>query len=101
MKLLILTFRDSLQDEISAFLKNQKIYAYTYIPKVHGAGKTGEAFGSFLTHGENALVMVTLPDDHARQAIEAFRLLRDVLSQRQQGATIPARLIVLPCEDII
>lgn len=101
MKMLFLTFRDSLQDEMLAFLKNQQIHAYTYIPKVHGAGETGDAFGSFLTHGENALVMVTLPDEHAGQAIEAFRLLRKFLSTRQQGATIPVRLMVVPCEELI
>ncbi|WP_455244902.1 hypothetical protein [Petrachloros mirabilis] len=101
MKMLFLTFRDSLQDEILAFLKNQKIHAYTYVPKVHGAGETGDAFGSFLTHGENALVMMALPDEQARVAIEAFRLLRDVLSTRQQGAAIPAKLMVLPCEEIV
>lgn len=101
MKMLILIFRDSLQDEISAFIKNQKIQAYTHIPKVHGMGETGAAFGSFLTHGDNAIVLATVPEEQAKTASDAFRLLRDVLSQRQHGAAIPARLMIVPCEEII
>ena len=99
--MLLFTFRDSLQDEFSAFFKHQKIQAYTSIPKVHGVGSSGEAFGSFHTQGENVLVLATLPDDQAQRTLEAFRLLRDVLSTRQQGANIPAHLMVLPCEEII
>ena len=101
MKMLFLTYRSSLQHEIDAFLKNQNIDAYTSIPKVHGAGESGHAFGSFLTHGENALIIATLPDEQAEQAVAAFRLLREVLTQRQKGAGIPARLMVVPCEDMI
>ena len=39
MKMLVLIFRDSLQEEILSLLKNEKIQAYTIIPKVHGMGK--------------------------------------------------------------
>lgn len=101
MKMLFLTFRSSLHHEIDAFLKNQHIHAYTYIPKVHGTGDSGHAFGSLLTHGENDLVMAALPDEQAQQAAAAFRLLREVLSQRQKGAGIPAKMMIVPCEDII
>ena len=101
MKMLIFTFRDSLQDEVLSFLEREHIQSYTYIPKIQGVGKTGAAFGSLLTHGDNALVMVSLADEPASHTIESFRSFRAALSQRQQGASIPLRLMVLPCEEII
>ena len=101
MKMLIFTFRDSLQDEVLSFLKQENIQAYTYVPKVHGVGQTGAAFGAFLSHGDNAIAMVTLNDEPASRTIESFRSFRTALSQRQQGAAIPLRLMVLPCEEII
>lgn len=101
MKMLIFTFRDSLEEEMLSFLEQENITAYTYLPKVHGAGRTGKAFGAFLTHGDNALAMTTLADEPAFRTIGSFRSFRAALSQRQQGAAIPLRLIVLPCEEII
>lgn len=101
MKMLMLIFRDSLQEEIFTLLKNEKIEAYTMIPKVHGMGETGAAFGSFMSHGENSLVLLTVGDEPARRTIEAFRALRSRLSQHQHGAAIPIKLMVMPCEDII
>lgn len=101
MKMLIMTFRDSLEEEVLTFLSDNKIHAYTYIPKVHGTGTTGAAFGRFLTHGENGLILTTLSDEDAHRMTEAFRSFRARLSERQQHAVIPARLMVVPCEEII
>lgn len=101
MKMLLFTFRDSLQDEVLSFLNQAHIQAYTYVPKVHGVGQTGAAFGAFLSHGDNAIAMVTLADEPASRTIASFRTFSAALSQRQQGAAIPLRLMVLPCEEII
>ncbi len=101
MKMLVLIFRDSLQEEILSLLQHENIQAYTIVPKVHGMGETGAAFGSFTSQGENSLVLLAMADEPARQTIEAFRALRSRLSQRQQGAAIPMKLMVMPCEEII
>ena len=39
MKMLVLIYRDSLQEEVLSLLKNEKIQEYTMIPKVHGMEK--------------------------------------------------------------
>jgi len=101
MKMLVLIFRDSLQEEILSLLKNEKIQAYTIIPKVHGMGKTGAAFGSFMSQGENSLALLALENEPAQRTIEALQALRTRLSQYQQGAAIPMKLMVMPCEEII
>ncbi len=101
MKMLVLIYRDSLQEEILSLLKNEKIQAYTMIPKVHGTGETGAAFGSFMSQGENSLALLALENEPAHRMIEAFQALRTRLSQYQQGAAVPMRLMVMPCEEII
>ena len=101
MKMLVLIFRDSLEEEILSLLQHEKIQAYTMIPKVHGMGETGAAFGSFMSQGENSLVLLAMADEPARQTIEAFRALRSRLSQHQHGIAIPMKLMVMPCEEII
>ncbi len=101
MKMLVLIYRDSLQEKILSLLKNEKIQAYTMIPKVHGTGETGAAFGSFMSQGENSLALLALENEPAHRMIEAFQALRTRLSQYQQGAAVPMRLMVMPCEEII
>lgn len=87
MKMLVLIFRNSLQEEILSFLQHEKIQAYTMIPKVHSMGETGAVFGSFTSQEENSLVLLTVVDETVRRTIEAFLTLRSRLSQRQQGCS--------------
>lgn len=101
MKMLVLTFRDSLQEELLSLLTREKIQAFTMIPKVYGLGETGAAAGSLMSHGENSLVLIMLADESAKRMTEAFRSLRAQLSQQQHGAAIPMKLMVMPCEEII
>ena len=101
MKMLVLIFRDSLQEEILSFPKNEKIQEYTIIPKVHGMGETGAAFGSYTSQGENSIALLALDNAPAHRTIEAFQALRTRLSQHQQGAAVPMKLMVMPCEGII
>ena len=101
MKMLFFIFRESLEEDILSLLQHEQIHAYTMIPKVRGTGETGEAFGSFMSQGENQLILLALEDELACRTIEEFRALRSRLSERQQGAAIPMKLVVMPCEEII
>lgn len=101
MKMVILTFRNSLDVEIRRLLEKEDIHAYTEIPKVHGVGETGPAFGSFVWPGENCVILLILPKERASEMAKAFEDLRDRLSKEQHDAKIPMRLFVLPCEQII
>lgn len=101
MKMVMLTFRRSLDAEVRSLLKKMDIRAYTEIPKVHGVGEAGSAFGSFTFPGENSMILLAIPKERARIMVEAFEELRDRLTKQQHNAKIPMRLFVLPCEQII
>lgn len=101
MRMLVITFRDSLEQEIHDLLKHEGIKAYTVIPSVQGMGETGPAFGTLTSAGKNAMIFLTLPKERAQQIVVAFTEARDQMAERQHGAKIPMRLFVLPCEQMI
>ncbi len=101
MKMLLVTYRDSLQEDIQSLLRQAGVHAYTMIPTVHGVGETGAAVGSFLSHGENSLILAALDEESTQRMKDAFRALRASLTQRQHGAVIPMKMMVMPCEEII
>lgn len=45
MKVLVLTFRNSLDTEVRSLLTKENIRAYSEIPSVHGIAEAGLAFG--------------------------------------------------------
>jgi hypothetical protein len=101
MKLVVLTFRNSLDLEVRKLLEKEEIRAYTEICKVHGIGEAGPAFGSFTWPGENSVILLVLPKERADNMVKAFGALRDRLTKEQHNAKIPMKLFVLPCEQII
>ena len=101
MKLLVFICRESLQEHLFSFIKEEGIHAYTVAFSLQVTGETGPAFGDLMTHGANALVLSALPDEQAVRAREGFKVFREQLSQRQQGAAVPMKLMVLPCEEMI
>ena len=54
-----------------------------------------------MSQGENSLALLALENEPAQRTIEALQALRTRLSQYQQGAAIPMKLMVMPCEEII
>ena len=101
MKMVVLIFRRTLDDEVRNLLEKLDIHAYTEIPKVHGIGEAGAAFGSFTSLGENSLILLAVPKEQASQMVKVFQDLRDRLGKDQHDAKIPMKLFVLPCEQII
>jgi hypothetical protein len=101
MKMVLLTFRKSLDADVRSLLEKMDIRAYTEIPKVHGIGEAGPAFGSFAFPGENSMILLALPRERACHMIEAFAALRDRLTKQQHDAKVPMKLFVLPCEQIL
>src|SRR2546422_742682 len=51
MRMLLIVFRDSLEDEIVVLLKEFNVKAFTELHKVGGTGETGDAFHSFASPG--------------------------------------------------
>lgn len=101
MRMLLIMFRDSLEDEIHQLLKHEDVKAYTVIPSVQGMGEAGQAFGALTSAGMNSMIFIALPQKRAVHLAEAFAKIRDQMAEHQHGAKIPMRLFMLPCEQMI
>ena len=101
MRMLLITFRSSLEEEVYHLLKQEGIKAFTVIPAVHGMGEAGVAFGAMTSAGENSMIFLALPKAQAGQLAKAFADVREHLAELQHGAKIPMRLFILPCEQMI
>jgi nitrogen regulatory protein PII len=101
MKMLMIVFRDSLEDEVLFFLKDRDIKAYTVVPKVIGSGETGTVTGSPFFPGFNEMVLVVLPDDHADQIVAALKTFRDNQIKTHPAGKTSIRVFVLPCTQAV
>jgi nitrogen regulatory protein PII len=101
MKMLMVVFRDSLQDEILALLKGCDVKAYTLVQNVAGAGEAGTALGSFASPGVNSMVLVVLPEDQANRSVEALKVYRDGLAEDHPTHKAPIRAFALPCTQVV
>lgn len=101
MNMLLVIFRQSLDEDIRELLRGLEVKAFTEAPKVFGIGEAGKANDSFEWPGFNCLILAAMEDKQAEYVIERLREFRDRLSKRQQGAKIPMRVFVLPCERAV
>jgi hypothetical protein len=99
--MLLIVFRESLEEEIHGLLHAHHVKAFTELHKVGGTGETGAAFHSFAWPGVNGMILTALPDDHAERVAEGFKAFRDERRHEQHGANIPLRVFVLPCEQTV
>ena len=97
MKMLLIIFRDSLEEEIHGLLKDLGVKAFTELHKVGGTGETGAAFHLFAWPGMNALVLAALPEDQAERDAKGLKEFRDKRMQQQHGVKVPLHVFVLPC----
>ncbi len=101
MKMLIIVFRDSLEEEMLRLLKELGVKSFTMLSKVAGAGDTGSVFHSYDWPVTNTMVLTALSEDQLGVVVTGLHAFRDQLSQRQHGASIPLRAFTLPCDQII
>src|SRR5207244_13502754 len=69
MKMLLIVFRDSLEDEIVVLLKEFSVKAFTELHKVGGTGETGDAFYSCAWPGANSMILTGLAEDQAEGVV--------------------------------
>lgn len=101
MKMIIAIFRQTLDEDIRQLLDELNLKAFTEAPKVLGIGEAGQAADTLAQPGFNSLILSALENDQADQVIAGLRAFRDTLSRNQQGAKIPLRVFVLPCEQVV
>jgi hypothetical protein len=97
MKMLLIIFRESLEEEILGLLNEHNIRAFTELHKVGGVGETGAAFHAYTLSGVNTIIFTALAEDHADRVLEGLTAFRDQRVQEQYGAKVPLHVFVLPC----
>jgi nitrogen regulatory protein PII len=97
MKMIMIVFRNSLEDHVLVFLKEHEIKGYTLLSKVAGSGETGAVAGSFASPGFNSMVLVALPEGQANDLLEKLKAFRDDLAKDRGLGKIPVRVFAFPC----
>ena len=99
-KLLLLTFRQSLEHDLGNLLHELGVKNYTLISGIKGKGQTGTATGSFSSPGLNSMLLVVLEEEQTPPIFEKLKAFHNRLVT-QQPSKIPLRMFVLPCDQII
>lgn len=100
MKMLMIVFRQSLEDDLQKLLQSLDVKAFTEAPKVFGIGEAGTALGS-MGAGSNSMILAAMENQQADQVTKQLQTFRDHLLERQHGAKIPMRVFALPCERLL
>lgn len=95
IKMVMLIFRDSLEDDIMSLLKQFGANAFTEVHNVEGLGETGAAFHSFTWPGRNSMILAAMPEDRADRLVKQLRKFRDERVKQQHGLKLPLRVFVL------
>jgi hypothetical protein len=81
MKLLLVIYRQSLEEDVRELLRDLDVKAFT------------EAL--------NSLILAAMEEDQASWVIAELQAFGERLSKRQNGAKVPMRVFALPCERAI
>ena len=101
-KLLLITFRQSLEEDLKQLLHDIGVTNYTEITGVTGVGESGKATGAYgWGPGINSMLLVVLDEEQATPVLEKLKAFHQHLAQQQPSMKIPIRLFVLPCDQII
>lgn len=101
MRMVMVIYRYSLDQEIRHALTSLGINAFTEVPKIVGVGDAGQAFGSLTWPGHHAILLSALENEQAEQVIGVLKEFRDHKVGLQGGGKIPMRVFLLPCQQVI
>jgi hypothetical protein len=101
MQMLLIVFRDSLEDDLRRLLDQLGVKGFTEAPRLIGRGESGTALNSFDWPGTNAMIFTALEDTQARAVLEGLKRFHAELGQHRHGAKVPIRVFTLPCEQIL
>ena len=101
MKMLMIVFRESLEDDVRGLLSKHHVRGFTEMHDVTGTGEAGAAFHSLSWPAFNNMILAALPDPQAATLIGAFNEFRDLQVRQQGGARIPLRVFSMPCDLVV
>ena len=99
MKMLILVFRSTLNEQVLRVLDELKLPGYTESTEVYGTGSMGRAFDSHAWPGYNSMVFSAVGENDARKVAGALKEFSEMLTA--QGEKVPLRLFAVPCEQLL
>lgn len=98
MKMLLIVYNTSCEEEIRDVLKGRNIRHFSQIPKIYGQGDAGIVDGSLMCPGQNALIFVVLPNEEAQQVSQD---VRDLVLRTGGCGCVPIRAFLVPCEQVV
>lgn len=100
MRLLLIVFPETYEEEIISLLERCGIHAWTEIQHLHGAGEAGKVFGDRIWPGENSALMAVIPEQMADQVVAELKGYHD-----RQEATFRhpfgMRVFSMACEQLV
>lgn len=101
MKMLMMIFKESLEEEIQELLSEHHVSAFTQMHDVTGVGEGGATLHSLSFPGFNNMILAAMPDPDANKVVAALKTYRDGLAKKQGNDKIPLRVFSLPCDMVV
>jgi hypothetical protein len=100
MKLLMIVFRDSIEEDVEEQLHVLGVTAYTRMDKVAGIGSTGYSQARFPGTQDNTVYLAALPDARAAAVVAGFRRFHDETGHHRK-THMPLHVFIVPCEQAL
>ena len=101
MQMLVLTFRQSLEQSVQDILKDLKIKGFTQMSNLSGLGQTGAVPSGFAWTGFNAMLFAAMEEDQITEAVDRFRAFCEEHTKQESEVKVPLRAFVMPCEQLL
>ena len=99
MKMLMLVFLDSIEEEVLEQLHTLGVTAYTRMDDVAGVGRTGVSHARFPGSQDNTVILTALPDEQAASVIKGLRQFH-AHKEQDRHTHMPLHVFILPCEQV-
>ena len=100
MKLLMIVFRDSIEEEVEEQLHALGVTAYTRMDEVAGIGSTGYSQARFPGTQDNTVFLTALPDERAAAVVDGLQRFHHETGHHRQ-THMPLHVFIVPCEQAI
>ena len=96
MKMLLIVCPKARQDEVTQLIERHGVHAYSEIPEIIGAGKTGKKLGTHTFPEKSSLVFTVVSEEKEQELVAALKHCATTLYP-DEGM----RAFVLPIESVI
>jgi nitrogen regulatory protein PII len=101
MKMLLIVYRQSIEEQVHALLKEYEVNAYTELHNVSGRGETGTTGQFFLSPGANCMILTAVSEQVAYRLIDGCTRFKAEQGLPQGDNMFPLHVFILPCEQVV